>query len=160
MADHRHRKSAQPAPETQVVETILVGVFNLVKWIVLGIYGLITGRKVTMGGARREELRALGENWGTVEMHAMQPSTYALAISEADKIVDTALRLSGVSGQTMGERLKASEHLFSHDLYQRLWSAHKLRNTLAHEVGASVSADELRSAVEAFRSALYTLGVL
>lgn len=105
-------------------------------------------------------LRELGSSWENVEMHLMQPATMVLAVSEADKIVDSALRISGVAGATMGERLKAAENKFSPDAYQRLWHAHKLRNTLAHEVGASANPSEAKEAVKTFRDALYSLGVL
>ncbi|HUC20137.1 MAG TPA: hypothetical protein VMR98_01420, partial [Candidatus Polarisedimenticolaceae bacterium] len=53
------------------------------------------------------------------------------AVSEADKLLDYALKHSGVSGDTMGARLKHSGQRF--DDIDAIWRAHKLRNALAHE---------------------------
>jgi len=84
----------------------------------------------------------------------------ALSVSEADKLIDAAFLTMGFSGQSMGERLKASEKWFPADLYQEIWQAHKLRNTLAHEVGVVASQSEAKQAVGSIRKALYHLKIL
>jgi hypothetical protein len=152
--EYRRRKaaSAGPSVETTFVENLLTGIWNLIKWLF--------GKKGGSGSGRSAQLKALGENWGNVEMHLMQPGAHMLAVSEGDKLLDQALKLSGVSGETMGERLKGSEKLFGQDLYQRIWEAHKLRNVLAHEVGAAADKQQAQWAVSIFREALTKLGVL
>lgn len=82
-------------------------------------------------------------------------SSYHLAILNADKLVDQALRESGIDGETMGERLKNCSTKFS-DL-NGLWSAHKLRNRIAHESDVIVTYDEAMYAMNSFKKALKEL---
>lgn len=86
------------------------------------------------------------------------PGSYHLAVLNADKLVDQALKESGIMGETMGERLKGSASKFS-DL-NGLWSAHKLRNRIAHESDVNVTYDEARQALNSFRKALKDLGAI
>lgn len=85
-------------------------------------------------------------------------SSYHLAILNADILVDQALRESGIDGETMGERLKNCTAKFS-DL-NGLWSAHKLRNRIAHESDVNVTYDEARFAMSNFKKALKELGAI
>lgn len=78
------------------------------------------------------------------------------AILNADKLIDKALALKGYQG-TLGEKLKKSGNLFS-DL-NGLWSAHKLRNSIAHEIDHHVSESQTRAALQAFKKALRDLGI-
>lgn len=80
------------------------------------------------------------------------------AVSEADKLLDFALRGLGAPGTTMAERLKASQVRLSDK--EAVWQAHKLRNHLAHEVGFEVTPSHAKSAVSAFQQSLKDLGAL
>lgn len=81
-----------------------------------------------------------------------------LAIIDADKLVDHAMKARRVSGKTMGERLRNAEELLGAN-YQNLWDAHKLRNRLVHEETKLRSSD-VRFAMKAFYAALKSLGAL
>jgi len=154
MADQRRSRRNQQttAPEVAVVEAIgrgLLALFNLI---------FKTGGKTASSNQQRfAEIR---EHWKQVEFHLYQENTRAMAVSDADKLLDAALQAKNVAGVTLGERLKAAESLFPRDLYQDVWDAHKLRNTLAHEIGAKVSQSEAQTAVTTFRRALTHLGIL
>lgn len=87
-----------------------------------------------------------------------EPSSYQLAVLNADKLVDQALRELGVKGQTMGERMKNSSNRFSNR--NGIWTAHKLRNVIAHETDAHVSYESARHALNNFRQALKDLGAI
>jgi hypothetical protein len=87
-----------------------------------------------------------------------EPSSYHLAVLNADKLVDQALRELGVKGQTMGERMKNSANRFSNR--NGIWTAHKLRNVIAHESDAHVSYESARQALNNFRQALKDLGAI
>lgn len=75
-------------------------------------------------------------------------------VIEAEKVVESALKLLGYQG-SFADKLRAAGPRFSR--LQDLWSAHKLRNRIAHEMGVSVSEREIRSAVSAFEKALKDL---
>lgn len=87
-----------------------------------------------------------------------EPSSYQLVILQADKLVEQAMKDLGINGNTMADRLKSAANKFS-DL-NKLWSAHKLRNNIAHEVGFKVSYEDARYALASFKRALKDLGAI
>ena len=87
-----------------------------------------------------------------------EPRSYAIAILEADKLLDRAMREMGITGKTMGERLKHADRRFS-DI-NSVWRAHKLRNQLAHESDFELSYVTTTQALTSFRRALKDLGAI
>ena len=92
------------------------------------------------------------------QLKADEPSSYHLSVLKTDKLVDSALRDLGIRGQTMGERLKNSVSLYSDR--NGIWTAHKLRNIIAHEPDAVVTYEQARRALISFRQALKDLGAI
>lgn len=82
------------------------------------------------------------------------------AVLQADILLDQALQFRRVAGNSLGERLKAATSLLSKEDLNAAWAAHKLRNTLAHELNYQISPTEARQAMVNFRQALRALGVL
>ncbi|MBU1992722.1 MAG: hypothetical protein ABH856_02535 [Patescibacteria group bacterium] len=78
------------------------------------------------------------------------------AILDADKLLDNLLSRKGYSG-TFGEKLKQAGGIFT-DI-NAVWSAHKVRNQIAHELDFNVSPDFGRSVLGKFKRALQDLGV-
>lgn len=99
-----------------------------------------------------ENVRALAGN--TTEVHWQQ------AIIQADKLVDQALRELNLPGDTFGDRLKAAEGRFGHEIYNRLWQAHKIRNQIAHQSNFHVDRQDTEDALDWFERALSRLGAL
>jgi len=85
-------------------------------------------------------------------------SSYHLSVLDADKLVDSALKARGIKGKTMGERMKNAASLFSDR--NGIWTAHKLRNRIAHESDVNVTYNEARLALQTFRKALKDLGAI
>lgn len=81
-----------------------------------------------------------------------------MIVLEADKLLDQALRERGIKGETMGERMKTAKDTWSNA--NAVWTAHKLRNQIAHESGVSVSYDDARRALGAFKQALKDIGAI
>jgi hypothetical protein len=79
-------------------------------------------------------------------------------VTEADKLLDQALKQLRYRGETMGERLRAAAPRFKDN--DQVWSAHKLRNRLVHEPDANPKPAEIKRALSAFRRALKDLGAL
>ena len=81
------------------------------------------------------------------------------AISEADKLFDGVLRAQGLPGDTMADRLKAAKPRFSsYSVYDGVWRAHKVRNSLAHDVGFDLVPLQAREALADFERGLRDLG--
>jgi hypothetical protein len=79
----------------------------------------------------------------------------AQAVIDADKLLDYTLARCGFEKGTLGEKLKLSGKCFK-DL-NGVWSAHKLRNKAAHELGG-IDVNEAREALKQFKKALNDLG--
>ena len=92
--------------------------------------------------------------WLKIEqsVDARNEASYQLAILNADKLLDKALRARGIKGQTMGERMKSYHGNWSNE--NAVWSAHKIRNKLAHEPGFTVDLETTKRALAVFKQAL------
>lgn len=107
-----------------------------------------TGYGVPNATAKWAEIQAMAQSGG--------PANYRQSIMEADKLVDFVLG-SKVGGETMGERLKNAKHLFSKDTYNKLWTAHKIRNKIAHEADFEGLSSDASLALRNFEKALREL---
>lgn len=67
------------------------------------------------------------------------------SLIEADKLLDFTLKQKKVKGETLGERLKSAKSLFSKDDYNNIWTAHKLRNELVHEIDSKISDNHIKN---------------
>lgn len=86
------------------------------------------------------------------------PATWQLAIMNADKLLDQALRERRFKGETMGARMKSADKAWKNA--NHIWSAHKVRNQLAHEVNVTVSYDTTLRSLSAFKQGLKDLGAI
>jgi len=84
--------------------------------------------------------------------------TLSLAVIEADKLVDEALKKSQYKGKTMGERLISASSDLSHR--DSIWRAHKLRNKIVHESRDKPKKSEVKTALAGYRRALKDLGAI
>lgn len=85
-------------------------------------------------------------------------SSCVLAVLNADKLLDQALRERGVKGQTMGERMKTAKDTWSNA--NVVWGAHKLRNQIAHESDHHLTYEDARRAIAGFKQALKDVGAI
>jgi hypothetical protein len=81
-----------------------------------------------------------------------------MTVLNADKLLDQALRERAIKGETMGERMKTLRDTWSNA--NAVWSAHKLRNQIAHEADVRVTYDDARRALAGFKQALKDVGAI
>lgn len=96
--------------------------------------------------------------WADIE--AMQKnggSGIKNALIEADKLLDYVMIHKGFSGETMGDRLKSGGSRFAN--INGVWTAHKLRNQIAHEVDYDLIPSQLQQAIKILGEAIKELGV-
>ena len=94
------------------------------------------------------------------EITAMQgsgPSGLKNALMEADKLLDYCMIGKGFKGDTMGDRLKSGGSKFKN--LNSVWSAHKLRNELAHNVEHDMVPSQINQAIANLGDAIKDLGV-
>lgn len=115
---------------------------------------------VTRRGGSSLNVQKYQTKWLSVEssLKRDEPSSAQLAILNADKLVDMALKERGFKGTTMGERMKAAQNTWSNA--NHIWGAHKVRNKIAHEADVQVSHDIAKRALFAYKQALKDLGAI
>jgi hypothetical protein len=104
--------------------------------------------------------RKIAFEWANVEamLKGSTPAQLKQALITADKILDSALKDLSFA-QSMSERLKEMRDRLDRASYQKMWDAHRLRNTLVHEIGFEPQHFILREAIMDIKNILYKLGV-
>jgi hypothetical protein len=99
--------------------------------------------------------------WAEIKRHMDSPkeTEWRFAIIEADKLVDEVLKRAGYAGDTFGERLSNIQpgQLQSLD---GLWSSHKVRNRVAHDMNYFLRYTEAKQAIAGFEATLEELEML
>jgi hypothetical protein len=98
------------------------------------------------------------KRWQELQKLCANRTTWALAVIDADKLLDEALKKSHFKGKTMGERLVSAQHTLTNN--DGVWYGHKLRNTLVHETDAKLRQKDVKTALVGFRQALKDLRAL
>jgi hypothetical protein len=81
-----------------------------------------------------------------------------LAVIDADKLLDEALKKRHFKGKTMGERLVSAQRTLKDN--DAVWYAHKLRNRLVHEPDVRLKKNEAQTALAGFKKGLQDLGAI
>ena len=137
------------------MEGFIVLLFGAVVLIGVGLMVLIALTRKSPKGLNQQQYRS---KWLKIEGAVTDDeSSLHLAVLNADKLLDTALKARGFRGDTMGERMKSARSTFRSN--DAVWAAHKLRNKIAHEE-ISVSPKLAKQALAAFKEALKDVGAL
>lgn len=118
------------------------------------------GTESSSGTVSMDLSRKIKSDWDIVEVQLRggTPSQLKQALITADKLLDNALK-EAAGGENFAERLKNSKDRFEWSFYQKIWSAHKLRNNLVHEVNFDPQHFVIREAVNTIKNTLVQLGV-
>jgi len=137
------------------VDGLVIILFVTVLIIGVSLLLIIALTRKSPPGINKNEFRT---KWLAIEnsLDGTEPSRH-LAILNADKLLDTALKARGFKGETMGERMKSAKKSFRNN--NVVWAAHKLRNQIAHEE-VNVKPQTTKQALSAFKGALKDLGAL
>jgi hypothetical protein len=98
------------------------------------------------------------DQWMQAQALCKDKATWPLAIINADKLVDEALKRRKYKGKTMGERMVTAQRDFSDN--DGIWFAHKLRNRLVHEADTKLKETDVKKALVGLRQALKDMGAL
>ena len=147
-----------------VLQIITVIFAVLLAIIIYKIRGLVKERLLELKteiAPPAEAVSAFDNRWTEIKNHAnsFNVAEWKMAVIEADKFVDDALKTGGYPGESMGERLMLIQpgQLLA---LQLLWDAHKLRNLLVHDANYQLTHRQAIMAVEAFEQTLRELGAL
>ena len=101
--------------------------------------------------AHWEEIKTLADSGN--------PSDWNMAILRADALLDDILAHRGYEGVTIAERLKIVDPAALPSL-DRLWSAHRLRNMIAHDPLQQHTRETIMHALNSYEAAFKDLGVI
>lgn len=135
------------------VTILLVGIIIIAAILVVVV-------ALTRQGGKVLNVEKYQARWLAIENSLDKSSigTYQLAIFEADKLLDLALRERGFAGDTMGERMKSAREQWNNS--NHVWGAHKVRNKLAHEANVRLSREIALRALAAYKQGLKDLGAI
>ncbi len=108
------------------------------------------------------ERKQKNERWLRVEgyMASLSASDWKMAILEADNMLDQIVERMGYQGASLGERMKnieASDFPYLDDA----WSAHKMRNTIAHTGAAyELTRSDAEQTINVYHRVFKELGYL
>jgi len=130
----------------------------LVVVIAFGLVVLLLLNRLVKHKPRRLNQQYYQRKWLEILTRVKTYDGMILAVIDADKLLDEALRKRNYRGKTMGERLVAAQH----DIHDNdaVWYAHKLRNRLVHDSTVRLRKNEAKNALAGFRQSLKDLGAL
>ncbi len=121
------------------------------------IAGLVLLAGLGQFGRRRSGLdsKYYRDKWAKIEqVQKVGEPGWQVAIIQADKLLDQALKERGFAGETMGDRLKSSH------AGDKVWAAHKIRNRIAHEADVKLNPVMVSQALRGFKQGLKNVGAL
>jgi hypothetical protein len=135
---------------TSTIFLILAIVFGVVMLMSVGILSRRMTHKLNQDYFQK--------HWLELLQRVKTPDGMILAVIDADKLLDEALKKRNYKGKTMGERLVSAQRSLTDN--DSVWYAHKLRNRLVHEPGTKLKKREAQNALAGFRRGLKDLGAL
>lgn len=130
----------------------------LIVAILFGLVVLFILSRLVKHKPRRLNQQYYQKKWLEILARVKTYDGMILAVIDADKLLDEALRKRNYRGKTMGERLVAAQHEISDN--DAVWHAHKMRNRLVHQSTVRLRKNEAKNALAGFRKGLKDLGAL
>ncbi len=132
--------------------TEVIAILALLAIIIIGVVLVLWAKKIPRGfnAVQKEKIR---REWSRI----LGDTHREKQVMDADKLLHTALKLRGYSG-TMGDILKTHGNLFTSK--NDIWTAHKIRNTIAHESFHTVKQSDCSQALRYIEKGLKDLHAL
>lgn len=96
--------------------------------------------------------------WLEIQRLCASKETWALAVINADKLLDMGLKKKRIKGKTMGERLVATQRLFTDN--DGVWYAHNLAKKLLSESAGGLREAQVKKSLVGIRQALRDIRML
>lgn len=134
---------------------------NLEEYIALGLGGLllvIIIAVVIWKMPKRLRRDKFATRWKALQERCPDKTQWAIAIIEADDLLDEALKKKRYKGKTMGERLVEAQKSFTaNDL---VWFGHKLRTKINENPKQPLRKQDVQKALFGLRQGLKDIGAL
>lgn len=138
------------------MDSIIIVLFAGLIIIGLLLLAIIATTRKGPRGINQEEFRS---KWLKLQ-HDIDESEASrhMAVVNADRLLDQALKARGFKGETMAERLKSAKTALTQK--DALWKAHKLRNRIVHEDNVQLSPQATKQVLSVYKKALKDVGAL
>ncbi len=133
---------------------LLIVTTSLVFILIVGAI-LLAVRKLKL---RRNQPQRFREKWLNIQRLCASKETWILAVINADKLLDNALKEKHIKGRSMGERLVSAQRRFKDN--DSVWYAHNLAKKLLNDSDLSIREAEAKKSLLGVRQALGDLGIL
>ena len=145
----------------KIIIAVLTGILFLLLLVMVVKLNRLTAKKINIAKVLAPPgpaSSATNARWDEVLRHinSIREAEWKFAVIEADKIVDDTLKNAGFPGETLGERLMNIEQGQLTTL-EGLWTAHKIRNRLAHDINYFLRYAEAKRAVGLYERTLKEL---
>ncbi|MEO8863189.1 MAG: hypothetical protein ABI354_02600 [Candidatus Saccharimonadales bacterium] len=97
-------------------------------------------------------------SWRDLQKFCKDKATWPLAVLEADKLLDKALKMRKLKGKTMGERLVAAQRIFKNN--DDIWFSHNLAKKLKNTPDMKLKEIDVKEALVGVRNGLKDIGAL
>lgn len=98
------------------------------------------------------------KQWKELQAYCKDRSTWPQALTEADQLLDKALKKRRYKGKTMGERMVSAQKVFTDN--DAVWFAHNLYKKVNSEEIKRLKESDVKDALVGFRQALRDIGAL
>ncbi len=98
------------------------------------------------------------DDWKELQAYCRDKNTWPQAITDADKLLDKALKRRKFKGKRMGERMVSAQRMISNN--DQLWFAHNLAKKVVANPAMKLKETDVKTALIGFRQALKDLGAL
>ncbi len=131
-------------------------------WIITGAVGvvfvLIIAALIYRRIPKRLKADKFQEEWKQLQAFCRDKKTWPDAITNADKLLDKALKKRKYKGKSMGERMVSAQRTISNN--DQLWFAHNLVKKTIANPALKLKETDVKAALIGFRSALKDIGAL
>lgn len=98
------------------------------------------------------------DDWKELQAFCREKATWSQAITDADKLLDKALKKRKYKGKSMGERMVSAQRKITNN--DQLWFAHNLAKKIIADPALKLKESDVKSALMGFRQALRDIGAL
>ena len=122
--------------------------------VVLSVLAVVYFKRVP----RRLKTDKFAKEWKQLQAYCKDKKTWPDALSEADKLLDSALKKRKFKGKSMGERMVSAQRAITNN--DAMWFGHNLYKKINAEPKSRLSEADMKSALLGFRGALKDIGAL
>lgn len=97
-------------------------------------------------------------SWRELQAFCKDKNTWHLALIEADKLLDKALKKRRFKGKSMGERMVSAQNFLTEN--DSVWFSHNLVKKLQSDTEIKLRERDVKRALVGFRQALRDIGAL